>query len=78
MSHIGAVLLMPSTMIVIYEIIIYSLQQFCKVGVITILISQMKNWEKSHSYQMAKIGFKTRPSLTPEPRPLIHTKLVSH
>lgn len=44
MSHTGAILLVPNTMIVIYNIIIiYSLQQSYKVGVITILISQMKN-----------------------------------
>lgn len=46
MSHIGTVLLMPSTVLVIYKIIIYSLQQFYKVSVITILISQMKKLRK--------------------------------
>lgn len=46
MSYIGTVLLMPSTVLVIYKIIIYSLQQFYKVSVITILISQMKKLRK--------------------------------
>lgn len=46
MSHIGTVLSMPSTVSVIYKIIIYSLQQFYKISVITILLSQMKKLRK--------------------------------